>query len=509
MVNSKKETGNRLIIVSNRLPIAISRDKSGKLQVSEGAGGLVTAIAPVLRDRGGLWVGWTGMAYGDREALKNLLDATTDDAGYRFEPVILTEEEVDRFYYGFSNEILWPLFHDLQTRCNFNPSYWDAYQTVNRKFAKCIYDNIGPRDHIWIHDYHLMLVGKELRQLGVYSKIGYFLHTPFPSPDLFFKLPWRFEILNDLLAYDLIGFQTLRDRRNFVQCLQTIYKNLVVRGRGKVLHVHIENREISIGYFPISIDFEEFANNAKTDDVRKRAEIIHQEMNVQHIVLGVDRLDYTKGIPEKLTAFELALEIYPELQGNMSLLQLVVPSRLYIPKYMELKEQVEIKISKINGRFGRPGWMPVHYMFRTIDHQELLAFYRAADIALITPLKDGMNLVSKEYCAANVDGNGVVILSEFAGAKVQLHRGALLVNPYDIKAVARALYQATQMDLYQRKKRMQPLRKSIHRQDVYEWMDTFLEAAFVRKLMGYPLVVSHQDHPRLSYRQMEASYRNE
>jgi trehalose 6-phosphate synthase len=509
MVNSKNGTGNRLIIVSNRLPVTIARDKSGGWQVSEGAGGLVTAMAPVLRDRGGLWIGWSGMAYGDRQTLKNLLDETTDDVGYRFEPVILTEEEVDRFYYGFSNEILWPLFHDLQTRCNFDPTYWDAYQTVNRKFAKCICDQISPGDHIWVHDYHLMLVGKELRQMGVYSKIGYFLHTPFPSPDLFFKLPWRFEILKDLLAYDLIGFQTLRDRRNFVHCLQMVYKNLTVRGRGKVLHVPVENREISIGYFPISIDFEEFANNAKTDEVRKRSEIIHQEMNVQHIVLGVDRLDYTKGIPEKLAAFELALELYPELQGNTSLLQLVVPSRLYIPKYMELREQVEIKISKINGRFGRPGWMPIHYMFRAIDHHELLAFYRAADIALITPLKDGMNLVCKEYCAANVDGNGVLILSEFAGAKAQLQRGALLVNPYDIKAVAKALRQATQMDLSQRRKRMLPLRKSIHRQDVYEWVDTFLEAVFVRRLKGFPLVVSHQDQPRLSYRQMEASYRNE
>ena len=509
MTPSENETENRLIIVSNRLPVTIARDKSGQWQVSEGSGGLVTAMAPVLRDRGGLWIGWSGMANGDRETLKNLLDSTTEDTGYRFEPVILTEEEVDHFYKGFSNEILWPLFHDLQTRCNFDPAYWDAYQRVNRKFALCICDIIKARDHIWIHDYHLSLVGRELRELGVYSKIGYFLHIPFPSPDLFFKLPWRFEILKGMLAYDLIGFQTLRDRRNFVQCLHLIYKGIVIRGRGKVLRTQIDGREISIGCFPISIDYEEFAKNAKSDAVRERAETIQKEMNVQHIVLGVDRLDYTKGIPERLAAFELALEQYPELQGNTSLLQLVVPSRVQIPKYMELQEKVEIQISKINGRFGRPGWMPVHYMFRAIDNRELLAFYRAADIAFITPLKDGMNLVAKEYCAANVDGNGVLILSEFAGAKDQLHRGALLVNPYDIKAVAQALRQAVLMDLHQRKMRMQTLRKSIRRQDVYWWVDAFLEAVFVHKLKGFPRLTDHLEQRHLSYRQMESSYRHD
>lgn len=489
----KKNNGkDRLIIVSNRLPVAISRDSAGNWQVKEGNGGLVTAMAPVFRDRGGLWIGWPGTTKGNKETLKKLLNKGTDGSGYSFEPVMLSAEEVSNFYYGFANEILWPLFHDLQTRCNFDPSYWNAYKTVNRKFAQSISKNIINGDHIWIHDYHLMTAGKELRKMGVQSKIGYFLHIPFPSPDLFFKLPWRFDIIEGLLAYDLIGFQTLRDRRNFVQCVRAIYKNITIQGRGRVLTGQINGRKIGIGYFPISIDFHEFADNAEKPEVAERAREIRDEIDVKHIVLGIDRLDYTKGIPERLAAFELALKKYPELQGNISLLQLVVPSRVNIPKYRELKEQIERKVGQINGEYGRPGWTPVHYMFRSIDRQELLAFYRAADIAFITPLKDGMNLVSKEYCAANVKEDGVLILSEFAGAKDQLERGELLVNPYDVEGVARTLLRATQLENKQRKNRMRLMRNNIRRQDLYWWVDSFLEAVFVRDLKGFPKLIEYR-----------------
>ena len=485
-----KKGGNRLVIVSNRLPAVISEDGYGHFIVKKGSGGLVTAMAPILRDRGGLWIGWPGGADGDRETFQKLLDTATRNSGYRLEPVLLTAEEVNNFYYGFANEILWPLFHDLQTRCNFDPSYWSAYKIVNRKFAAGIAQNLEEGDHIWVHDYHLMITGRELRKMGVQSKIGYFLHTPFPSPDLFFKLPWRFEIIDGMLAYDLLGFQTLRDRRNFVHCVQAIYKNAVIRGRGKLLSAQINGREVRIGNFPISIDYGEFAHSAGAGDVRERAEEIHREMAVDHIVLGIDRLDYTKGIPERLAAFELALEKYPDLHGNITLLQLVVPSRTHIPKYIELKEQVERKISEINGRFGRPGWAPVHYMFRSLERPELLAFYRAADVAFITPLKDGMNLVAKEYCAANVEENGVLILSEFAGARAQLHRGALLVNPYDMEGVARTLFTAIRMEPNQRRERMRLMRRNIRKQDIYWWVDSFLESAFVRDLAGFPRLIT-------------------
>ncbi len=477
---------SRLIIVSNRLPVSISQDDSGNLTVREGSGGLVTAMAPVLRDRGGLWIGWPGPAEGDKARIKSLLEASTDDTGYRFEPVMLKKEEVDNYYYGFANEILWPLFHELQTRCNFDPAYWQVYRSVNRKFARVTADNIRDDDYVWIHDYHLMTAGKELRAMGIHSKIGYFLHTPFPAATLFFKLPWRKEIIESLLAYDLIGFQTHQDRENFIQCVQTLDRDIDVHGTGRVVTVKAEGRDISAGYFPISIDFDEFARKAATEAVRERAAEIRDNMNADHILLGVDRLDYTKGLPEKLSAFELALEKYPSLQGRMSLLQLVVPSRLSIPIYQELKEEVELKISEINGRFGMPGWTPVHFMFRSVGRTELLSLYRAADIAFITPLRDGVNLVAKEYCAANVAEDGVLVLSEFAGARDQLEAGAMIVNPYDLETVADTLYAAAHMETGERRQRMHTLRESIREEDIYQWVDAFMERVFVRKLAGFP-----------------------
>ena len=484
--SDEKPKQSRLIIVSNRLPVSIEKAKEGTFQVNEGSGGLVTAMAPVLKDRGGLWIGWPGPVTGDKKRLEKLLNESTDNSGYSFEPVILEKEEVENYYYGFANEIIWPLFHDLQTRCNFDPAYWRTYQQVNRKFAGAIADNIINGDHIWVHDYHLMMTADALRNMGVASKIGYFLHIPFPSPDLFFKLPWRYEIIKGLLAYDLIGFQTFQDRQNFIQCVRTVDRDVIFRGRGRVINVASRGREVHIGHFPISIDFDEFAENAGKMSVKKRAEEIKKEMNVTHILLGVDRLDYTKGIPERLAAFELALEKYPDLQGKVTLLQLVVPSRTALPHYSELKEEVDRKISEINGRYGRTGWTPVNYLFRSISREELLAFYRAADIAFITPLKDGMNLVAKEYCAANVDEDGVVILSEFAGARDQFWENALMVNPYDVERVADTLREATRMTPSQRRSRIRQLRKDIRKFDIFWWMDAFLESVFVRKLETFP-----------------------
>lgn len=451
-----------------------------------GSGGLVTAMAPVLRNRGGLWIGWPGIPEVEGLDFEALLNDAAKDSGYTFKPVSLTREEVDGFYYGFSNEILWPLFHDLQTRCNFNPSYWNMYQKVNRKFAEAISRNAMDEDHIWIHDYHLMTVGRELHEIGIDSKIGFFLHIPFPPLDLFIKLPWRFQILHALLSYDLIGFQTQRDRRNFVQCVRTMLSDVPVRGKGQVLTAQVDAREVRIGNFPISIDYDEFSQTAATEAVSERAREIRDNLTARYIVLGVDRLDYTKGIPERLAAFRLMLERYPELHRHISLVQVVVPSRMHIPKYHDLKIEIEQLISEINGRFTQSGWIPIHYIFQSLDRTELLAYYRAADIALVTPLKDGMNLVAKEYCASNVEEKGLLILSEFAGAAAQMHKSALLVNPYDVESIAEALYYATRMDLGERKRQMQALRRGVRKTDIFWWVDSFLNAVFAHELDDFP-----------------------
>ncbi len=490
---NKKNQKNRLIIVSNRLPIVLSQTDTGQWDVKQGSGGLVTALAPVLRDRGGLWIGWPGTSeLIEKQDLETMFEQTVKDFGYTFEPVFLPANLVNDYYLGFSNQVLWPLFHDLQSRCDFAPAYWDAYQAVNKIFARTIARNIkDDDDHIWVHDYHLMGVGQELRKIKTTAKIGYFLHIPFPSLDLFLKLPWRFHILESLLCYDMIGFQTQRDRRNFVQCVHAMLPDIKIRGKGRVLSTKVNDHTVRMGNFPISIDYNEFAQKAATKEVEKRLAEIKEAFQADQLILGVDRLDYSKGIPERLLAFRNALERYPELEKKITLFQIVVPSRQRIEQYDNLKNEIEQLVSEINGRFTRPGWVPIHYIYQSVDRTELLALYRAADIGLVTPLKDGMNLVAKEYCASHIDDNGVLILSEFAGAASQLHKHALLVNPYDIQAIADAIYYACRMGTKERKTRMKALRKIVKKSDIYWWVDEFLTAVFSHNLNTFRPMVDY------------------
>ena len=465
---------DRLVIVSNRLPITLKKVFGEQWQVHPSSGGLVTALVPLLGERGGLWIGWSGIL--EEADLDEPLARASRDLGCVLVPVSLTEEEVNQYYFGFSNEIIWPLFHDLQTRCNFDPVYWNAYQAVNRKFAEVVAENARGEDYIWIHDYQLMLVGKELRSMGVENKVGFFLHTPFPALDIFKNLPWRTQILGALLDYDTVGFQTRRDRNNFVHCIEVMQKGPHVDTRKQVSIITTPKREVGIGSFPISIDFGDFARQAGSPIVAGAARQLRETMPNQQIVLGVDRLDYSKGIPEKLKAFRNALERFDDLRGKITLIQVAVPSRKDIPEYQTLRAEIEGLVGNINGMFMQPGWIPIHYMFGSMERTELLAYYRAADIALITSLKDGMNLVAKEYCAANVDKIGVLILSEFTGAATQLYRDSLLVNPYDIEGVAEAIHHAYDMSIDERRWRMRRLRNSVARRDVFWWVDSFLRA---------------------------------
>ncbi len=477
--------GRKLIIASNRLPIVVSGKGKAKT-VQPGSGGLVTALAPVLRNRGGIWVGWPGIS--GKEDMTDLLDTASKKAGYEIKPVYLSEDDVEKYYYGLSNSTLWPLFHDLQSFCNFDPENWKAYIEVNRKFAKVIGQNAGDDDFIWVHDYQLFGVAQELRHMGVRSKIGFFLHIPFPPLDIFLKLPWRSEVLKALTEYDLIGFQTMRDRRNFIQCLRTLTPHISVKGKGHVVSIAMGERTIRVGSFPISIDYNDFRRGAETKEVADRAWFIHEDIPDRKIVLGVDRLDYTKGLRHRIKAFKKFLENHPELHGKITLVQVVVPSRRTIPMYEDLKVQIEREVSEVNGRFTKSGWIPIHYIFRSLEKDDLLAYYRTAEIALITPLKDGMNLVAKEYCAANIEEKGVLILSEFAGAAAQLYKGAIMVNPYNIEEVAFAIYKAYIMDDRERRSRMKKMRQIIRKQDIYWWVNSFLEAAIAKNLNGFPVM---------------------
>lgn len=466
---------NRLIVVSNRLPAVVSQEPDGRWRTRPASGGLVTALAPILRARGGLWVGWTGAVAEDAVELDDL-NILEHDLGYALVPVPMSAWERDSFYLGFSNEIIWPLFHDLQSRCTFNPDYWMAYEAVNRTFAASVVTQVRPGDTVWIHDYHLMQVGQELRALGVHEPLIFFLHIPFPAPDIFLKLPWREQVLRALLAYDLVGFQTERDQQNFVRCVQALLGNLAITDDPATTTLSMKDHLVRLGSFPIGIDFVGFAQAAAEPSITAMVDTIRAALPQAKMILGVDRLDYTKGILERLEAFRKALERAPELCEHVTLFQVVVPSRTDILGYATLKMEIEQRVGEINGQFTRLGWVPIHYVFRSLERAELLAFYRTADIALVTPLKDGMNLVAKEYCACSIE-DGVLILSEFAGAADQLQSGALLVNPYDVEGVADAIVRACQMPRTERQERMRMLRTTVRRDDVFWWAESLLATA--------------------------------
>jgi len=423
----------------------------------------------------GIWVGWPGC--GPDAPIESLFESFASEHGYQLEPVPLDEDEVDKYYRGFSNEALWPLFHDLLGNCIFSLDNYRTYDTVNRRFAKITADTSTDDDIVWVHDYQLILTGWYLRQLHPDRPLAFFLHIPFPPPDLFRRLPWAGELLRGLLAYDLVGFQTLRDHRNFIHCVTSLMKGVVVRRRHRNhTFLRYDDRLIKVGHFPISIDFRDFAERAATEAVSEAAWYLHENYEKRQLMLGIDRLDYTKGMPERFLAFERALEKYPEMRQKVSMLQVVVPSRTMVPDYIDLKGQLEQLSGRINGRFSEHGWVPLHYHYRSLDQVQLLAHYRTAEIALITPLRDGMNLVAKEYCACSIDNRGVLVLSKFAGAADQLGKHALLVNPYDIEKTADAVYQAFSMTDDERQRRMSLLRAQIKRNDVHRWLATFVAA---------------------------------
>ncbi|GAB4326598.1 MAG: trehalose-6-phosphate synthase [Candidatus Zixiibacteriota bacterium] len=466
MKNEPEQSG-RFVVVSNRLPIRVSVN-DGQWRVEPGSGGLVTALNPVMRRNRGLWIGWPGC--GPDVPLDDLLTSFQENNHYEIVPIPLTAEEEQGYYRGFANEVLWPLFHDLLGHCHFDLENYRTYLQVNRRFAETISAHVSDRDFVWVHDYQLIMVGSFLRKLGFTQPLSYFLHTPFPSLDLFRRLPWSTEIIRGLLAYDVLGFQTVRDHQNFVQCVRNLIPNVSTQSTRRYTVLHVGKRAIRAGHFPISIDFDEFDRCARSEDIVRAARDFRDYYKSRQLIVGIDRLDYTKGIPERFSAFERALEKYPDLRGNVSLIQVVVPSRTHVPDYRDLKSQIDRLIGSINGRFSRQGWVPIYYVYRSLDRRSLLALYRACEIGLVTPLRDGMNLIAKEFCACSVDGNGVLILSEFAGAADQMCPNAICVNPYDRESTADAIHAAYTMDMDTRVARMQKLRREIKRNDVHQWL---------------------------------------
>lgn len=479
---------SRLVIISNRLPIVLSHQE-GKLNVASGSGGLVTALAPVLKNRGGVWLGWTGpVEEGKEDEVSEIIKKHSKTSGFTLCPVFLTPQEIKNYYDGFSNEIIWPLFHDLQSECNFNPAYWYAAQEVNEKFALSALKIVRPNDFIWVHDYHLLLLGQYIRKIKPDAKMGFFLHIPFPSLEIFITLPWRFQILRGLLEYDTIGFQTLSDQRHFVDCIKRLLPDVLIKTKKNVHECAYNGRVVRIGTFPISIDYNEFANMASSRAVADEAWINHEKFANQKIVFSLDRLDITKGIPYRLEAIRYLLKKHPEVHERVTFIQNVIPSRVEIPKYQALKKEIDRLVGEINSQFTKPGWVPIHYVFHSIPRKELLSLYRSSEICLITSLKDGMNLVAKEFIASNADGKGALVVSEFAGVAAQVKDEAFLINPYDIEGIAQALYDAITSPEDDLRRRMHKMRRGVQKNDVYRWVRRFLTTAINKELVDFPLL---------------------
>jgi len=458
---------SRIMVISNRLPITVTKVKD-KLTYQQSVGGLATGISSFQKEYKCLWVGWPGIS---TEQLDNKekegLSSRMDKMGYY--PVFLSQAHIEEYYNGFCNKTIWPLFHCFTQYTEYVNHLWEAYRHVNQIFCQTILDIIHPHDIIWIHDYHLMLLPQLLRKRMPNLNIGFFLHIPFPPTEIFRLLPWRREILEGLMGADLIGFHTYDYVQNFLDSL------LRLRGYENSLGlINYQNRIVKVDCFPMGIDFDRFFYSSEQKKTKNEIQKIRKKIKKNKIIISVDRLDYTKGILERLKAFLTFLEDNPEYLEKVIMIMVAVPSRTDVEQYQQLKQQVDEIIGYINGKFGKIGWSPIWYLYRSLPFHELSALYYIADVALITPLKDGMNLIAKEYVATKKDALGVLILSEMAGAANEMGE-ALIVNPNNRTQICWSLKYALNMEEKEQQKRILNLQKRLKNYDVKKWAEDFKE----------------------------------
>lgn len=457
---------NRLLIVSNRLPISISR-KNGDIHLQRSVGGLATGVGSFYKSYESLWIGWPGINVQKKQddERDRIVDVLQKEQCH---PVFLSPYDIKHYYDGFCNNTLWPLLHYFNHFAEYNPKTWRVYQRVNEKFCDAVMEVVRPDDIIWVHDYHLMLLPQMLRERLPDAEIGYFHHIPFPSYEVFRHLPWRKEILSGLLGADLIGFHTYGYVRHFLSSVRRLLGYEHSFGE-----VRTGTRVVRTDLFPMGIDYQRFADAAGSTPVQKEIARIRQMYGKRKIILSFDRLDYTKGIPLRLEAFDALLEKKPEYRGAVSLVLVAVPSRTGVDSYQALKKQIDELVGRINGKYGTTDWTPVSYFYNFLPFDTLVAFYSAADVALVTPLRDGMNLMAKEYVATRTDGTGVLILSEMAGAAEELGE-AIIVNPNDQDAVIEAIEAALAMPEKEQIERNRTMQKRLMRYDIEHWVGDFL-----------------------------------
>jgi alpha,alpha-trehalose-phosphate synthase [UDP-forming] len=463
-----------LVVVSNRLPYDLGRPNAS---TRRNVGGLVNALEPVFDRLGGVWVGWDGVSLPSARAVSEMLAhprSMTLPSGRELFGVPLSERELSRYYNGLCNRALWPLLHDFPDKGTFVTEDWETYVQINRRFAAITMERVRGGGRVWVHDYQLTLVPRFLRELGFTGPIDFFLHTPFPPTEIFRALPWRSEVLAGLLAADTVVFHTARYLDNFVDAACSLGPAMAL-GRGGTGPVDLTHRGgcTRVAAEPIGIDVEGFTTIAASPEADSRARRIRAAYGERAIVFGAERLDYTKGILERLSAVERLLRLHPETTGTFVLVQVVVPSRHVVEEYRRMKRDIDREVGRINGECGVDGWQPVHYRYRALDRAELVAHFLAASVALVTPLRDGMNLVAAEFAASRIDGAGVLVLSEFAGI-ADVIEGALLVNPNDIESLARTLHRALSMPPGEQKDRMSRMRPAVLANPARAWAERCL-----------------------------------
>lgn len=469
---SDENRPSQLVVVSNRRPFTVKRSPDGPV-VERSAGGLVAAVYPLMESTGGTWIAWEGedVAQG-REGIDSARTREPGDehAFCRLVPLRLNAREVQNYYYGFSNRALWPLCHLFIGRSHFDPDQFRDYVRVNEKFADATSEVVSPNDRIWIHDYHLALVPNLLRERSgtELGPMGLFWHIPFPPWDVFRALPWSRQILQGMLGADLVGFHVEDYAEHF---RQSVRKGLGLEQDGSDILTK-DGRRVKVGAFPIGIDAEKIETVAASPQVSRRVQQIRDRLHAEHLVLAVDRLDYSKGILERLQAVERFFERYPKRRGKVVFAQVAVPSRTRVEEYRAIKRSIEEAVGRINGRLTEEGWVPIRYLYRSLPLNVLIAHYRAADVALITPLRDGMNLVAMEYVASQVKGDGALILSELAGVS-ELLPEAFLVNPFDAIAVADSIEAALTEPAESLRSRMERMRDDVREHDVFGWHERF------------------------------------
>ena len=451
----------RLVMVSNRVPAAADLDPSSR---GAGAvGGLVSAVRASLIETGGMWVGWSGRTAPRRSGAGS--EVTRTPGGVELATIDLTSDESNLFYNGFSNRTLWPILHSFIERTQIRPDTYRAYRRVNRRYANALGSVLQGGDIVWIHDFHLFFVGEELRRLGWTGKIGFFLHIPFPAADIFSILPWSKDILSSMLSFDLIGVHTRRYLLNFVDAFGS-----ELGGDWNGRELAYADRSSRLGVYPIGIDPSTFQNAARSSSESIR-DLLNLDPSTQ-VIIGVDRLDYTKGIPHRLRAYSRMLEQHRHMHGKVVLVQISNPSRARVPEYIRERETVERLTGEINGHYSEGGWIPVRYLYRHFSQESLAAFYRDADVNMVTPIRDGMNLIAKEFVVSQAAEPGVLMLSSLTGAAAEL-TDAVIVNPYDIDGMARSLYDALRMPLAERQSRWQRMNDAVERNTASSWSSTF------------------------------------